>query len=102
MPLLVSVDLQQVRRASLTADSSACWLQLTWDQVHSADVEVMGESKSDYFEGGEGVASGSLSFHWVIALALTTEQPFPGWLWRRADAAADSAQLPSLGLAAIS
>lgn len=99
MPLLVSVDLQQVRRARFTADSSACWLQLTWDQVHSANVEVMGESKSDYLEG---VASGSLSFHWVIALALTTEQPFPGWLWRRADAAADSAQLPSLGLAAIS
>lgn len=62
----------------------------------------MGESKSDYFEGGEGVASGLLSSHWVIALALSTEQPFPGCLWGRADALAGSAQLPSLGLLAIS
>lgn len=62
----------------------------------------MGGRKSDYFESGEGVASGSLLSHWVIALALTTEQPFPGCFWRRADAMADSAQLPSLGLAAIS
>lgn len=73
-----------------------------WDQVHSANVEVMGESKSDYFEGGEGVASGSLLSHWVIALALATEQPFPGCFWTRADAVAESAQLPSLGLLATS
>lgn len=60
-----------------------------------------GREQSDYFEGGEGVAAGSLLSHWVIALALTTEQPFPGCLWRRADAGADSAQLPSLGLLVI-
>lgn len=50
----------QVRCATLTANSSACWLQLVWDKVHSANAEVTRESKSDYLKGGESVASGSL------------------------------------------
>lgn len=58
MHQLVSVE--QERSATLTANSSACWLQLMWDKVHVVNVEVMGESKSYYLKGGEGIASGSL------------------------------------------
>lgn len=76
------VSLQIALLAGCNSHGAKC-IQQMW--------KSWGKSKSDYFEGGEGVASGSLSFHWVIALALATEQPFPGWLWRRADAAADSA-----------
>lgn len=83
---------QQARCAALTANGSACWLQLTWDKVHSANVEVMGESKSDNLKGGEGVASGSLQSHWGIASAVTPGQPFPVCLCRRPDAAAGSAR----------
>lgn len=54
---------QQVKSAALSANSSVCWLQLMWDKVHSANVEVMGEGKSDYLKGGEAC-------FWVTLVSL--------------------------------
>lgn len=61
---------QQVKCATLSANSSACWLQPMWDKVHSANVEVMGEGKSDYLKGWGGSLLGYFSLSRVLS-----------WLW---------------------